>query len=254
MTTVSGVIMAHPDRWSWAESLSEKTGLDIVWDEGGPATSDPKRRWAVGRECWERGLSSGAQWHLVLQDDALVCRDLIPGLGLALEPFNGRGVVSAYCGSGRPDQVKVRQAVQLAEAEKSNWVTTMSLNWGVGIILPTNTIAGMLEWCSDSGRAKDNYDYRIGCYYRDVLGWRSFYAHPSLVDHRDQGSLVGHFLAQRRVAHQFVGEDVSALDIDWSRLPSKGVAPELQESRAGLYPVRRPPTPNSPRRRPARGV
>lgn len=250
MTTVSGVIMAHPDRGSWAEALSEKTGLDIVWDEGGPATSDPKRRWAVGRECWERGVQSGAQWHLVLQDDARVCRDLIPGLELALEPFDGKGVVSAYCGSGRPEQHKVRQAVAVAEAEKSQWATTMSLNWGVAIILPTNTIEAMLEWGSDSSRAKDNYDYRIGCYYRDVVKWRSFYTHPSLVDHRDQGSLVGHFNAQPRVAHKFVGEDVSALDLDWSALPGGGVDPELREPRKGLYPVRRPPRPDSPRKMP----
>jgi hypothetical protein len=38
---------------------------------------------------------------------------------------------------------------------------------------------------------------------------------PSLVDHRDVPSLVGH--GGGRYAHKFIGENASALDIDWSK-------------------------------------
>jgi len=53
---------------------------------------------------------------------------------------------------------------------------------------------------------------RIGQYYRDIIGWRTWYTHPSLADHRDTGSLVGHGQGGNRRAHTH--HPGSALDID----------------------------------------
>ena len=92
-------------------------------------------------------------------------------------------------------------------------MSTWSLNWGVAIAAPVSTIRGMLDWCDDPKRAHLNYDMRIGMYYRDVLGWRTWYTHPSLVDHRDSASLIGHGAGGERVAHRH--HTGSALDIDW---------------------------------------
>lgn len=64
------------------------------------------------------------------------------------------------------------------------------------------------------------YDMRLGRYYRDVLGWRTWYTVPSLVDHAEGPSLVGHD-GIRRVAHRH--HTGSALDIDWSRTPPDGL-------------------------------
>lgn len=222
---IGAVIMAHRARQEWAEQLSAKTGAPIHFDRKQKPTPDNEHRWLVGKRAWQKALAQGGEWSMVMQDDALASRDLLPGLDAAVSNFPDGACVSAYLGSGRPDQRNVQQAILQAKASNWSWVTTRSLNWGVCIVLPSETIPDMLEWCSTDPRALgQNYDYRIGVYYRDVIGWRTFYTFPSLVDHRDENSLVGHGGTHRRVAHNFLGEDVSALDIDWSRLASKPVS------------------------------
>ena len=101
------------------------------------------------------------------------------------------------------------------------------------------TIPAMLDWCDAPERATDNYDHRIGKFYRDELGWRTYYTHPSLVDHRDEGSLVGHGANTRRVAHNFLGQDVSALSVDWSLAPAVGFEPYVGRRPQYHNPYRR---------------
>ena len=157
-----------------------------------------------------------------------MCADLIAGLEAALDHVGPSGLVSAYTGTGRPDQQNVRLALHDAARRGRSWLSTWSLNWGVAIAAPTATIPAMLEWCDDPKRSHLNYDMRIGQYYRDVLGWRTWYTHPSLVDHRDTASLIGHGAGGDRVAHHH--HSGSALDIDWgahSGLPI-GVPPNAR--------------------------
>lgn len=106
-------------------------------------------------------------------------------------------------------------------------MSTRSLNWGPAIILPTRVIPEMLTWCEDHirrhERPRSNYDYAIGVYARDVLGYRAWYTVPSLVQTGDLPSLIGHDTGPARVAHRFHAGD--ALDIDWTRTPRGGLAP-----------------------------
>jgi hypothetical protein len=69
----------------------------------------------------------------------------------------------------------------------------------------------MLPWCDVQNYP--NYDRRIGRYAIDVLRMGTWCTFPSLVDHRDIPSLVGH--GDGRVAHHFIGESTSALSVDW---------------------------------------
>ena len=185
-------------------------------------------RSAVGWSCWERSPGHS----LVLQDDAKVCRDLMPGLELALEPFDGKGVISAYCGSGRPEQHKVRQAVMVAEAEKSRWATTMSLNWGW--LLFCRPIRLRRCWSGVRIRPGRKTTMITALVVTTVMlwGWRSFYTHPSLVARRWTST-------PNRGPQVCWGECVG---LDWSA-PGGGV--ELGNT--GLYPVRRPPTGFAPK-------
>lgn len=223
MTSLSVVVMAHPKREEWAYELSDRLGCPIVFDENPEPTSDPGRRWRVGSRAWQEAASVGADWSAVIQDDALVCRDFTEGFARALGQFRGRGIVSAYM--GRAKTPSTTRAIQ--QIGKSSWAYTAALNWGVCFAVPTNTVKPMLDWCDAPERATDNYDYRIGKFYRDVKGWRTYYTSPSLVDHRDEGSLVGHGAQTRRVAHNFLGEDRSALEIDWSKAPLVGFDPTV---------------------------
>lgn len=213
--------MAHPVRKDQAEEVQASLDrpVEIVYDTEPEPSSDPRQRWANGRRCWE-AADSGADYHMVIQDDAIPCEDLLAGLESALDVLGDEGLVSAYTGTGRPDQTHVRRALRHATGKGHSWMTTRSLCWGVAIIAPTATIPDMLKWCSHGSKTNMNYDMRVGRYYRDVLKWRTWYTVPSLVDHREGPSLVGHD-GTKRVAHRM--HHGSALDIDWSRIPPGGL-------------------------------
>lgn len=223
---LSAAVMAHPHRTAEAESVQAALDrpVEIIYDTNPVPSADPKQRWANGRRCWE-AADPAADWHMVIQDDALVCADLMAGLEAALDVVGPEGLVSAYTGTGRPNQEHVRKALANAQHKGHSWMCTRSLCWGVAIIAPVKTIPDMLAWCSTGPRMKRNYDMRIGQYYRDVLGWRTWYTVPSLVDHRDGPSLVGHG-DHGRNAHQML--EGSALDVDWARTPPGGLTVTVQ--------------------------
>ena len=226
----SAAIMAHPVRQESAEQV--QAALDrptpIIYDENPTPSADKLQRWAVGRRCWE-AHDPAADWHLVLQDDVLISQNLLAGLERALGELGPEGLVSAYTGTGRPDQSNVRRAIAHADRNGHSWMSTRSLNWGPAIILPTFVIPDMLDWCEDHIRRnkppRSNYDYALGVYARDELGYRTWYTVPSLVEHRDLPSLVGHDTGPKRVAHRF--HDGDALEIDWTRAPRGGLVADL---------------------------
>jgi hypothetical protein len=199
-------IMAHKKRAHHIPGLLERLGLteaDVIWDR----RSD---RWDTGRRAWE-AIDQTADFGCVLQDDALVPLDFIAGMENALAFLPEKALVSPYTGTRRPVASRVERAVHAARAANASWIRMPSLNWGVGIIAPTDIINKMLPWCDK--QTYPNYDRRIGRYAIDVLRLPTYCTWPSLVDHRDDASLVGH--GQGRKAHQFLGEDVSALSVKW---------------------------------------
>jgi hypothetical protein len=208
MASLSVKIMAHKKRAEYIPHLVQQLGItdaDVIWDR-------KENRWDTGRRAWQ-AIDQSAQWGMVVQDDALVAKDLIAGLETALDHLPGPGIVSPYIGTRRPVASAVERAVQAAQAENVSWVLMPSLNWGVAIVLPTRIINGMIRWCDQ--QRYPQYDRRIGRYAIDVERLSTWCPWPSLVDHRDGESLVGH--GQGRKAHKFVGEHASALDLDWSK-------------------------------------
>src|SRR5690554_6674895 len=159
---LSAVIMAHPVRKDSAERVhaSLDRDVEIVYDQVTQPSADPRQRWAVGRRCWQAADPS-ADWHLVIQDDALVCQDLLAGLEKALDVIGPEGLVSAYTGTGRPNQYNVRRAHRHAQDKGHSWMPTKSLCWGVAILAPVPTIPDMVKWCSHSSKAQLKYDMRV---------------------------------------------------------------------------------------------
>lgn len=208
MATLSVKIMAHPKRAEYVPELVERLGItdaDVAWDTD-------NTRWHTGRRAWQL-VDQDADWGMVVQDDALVCRDLIAGLETALDHLPEPGIVSPYIGTRRPAANQVERAVQEARDADASWVKMPSLNWGVAIVLPTAIINGMIRWCNQ--QRYPQYDRRIGRYAIDVERLNTWCPWPSLVDHRDGQSLVGH--GQGRKAHKFLGQDASALDLEWNK-------------------------------------
>lgn len=225
---VSTVIMAHPLRSESVEELQRSLDRDVPvsWDGKLTPSSRPEQRWRNGAKAWDM-VDRSADYGMVIQDDILVTQDLIAGVELALDVLGPEGLVSAYTGTGRPEQAVVQRAIHHATHHGSPWAQMRSLCWGPAIIAPTSHIDPMLQWCSQRKHANKNYDYKIGLYFRDVVGWKTFYLIPSLVEHKDLPSLVGHDTGPKRVAHRFHGVTRSALEVDYTRLPFGGLSPWL---------------------------
>jgi hypothetical protein len=199
--------MAHPSRVDWVKHLQRSAGIPgdhVAWDRGDGIWDTASRAWAAH--------DPEATHHLVLQDDAIVCRDLVKGLemGLAHTPAQ---FICLYVGTphdGAKSVRKVDAIVERADQSHASWLVLGSSRWGVATVLPVEVIADMLLWCE---YVEGPDDKRIGLYCRDVLHWDVWHTWPSLVDHRAAGSLVGN---SSTVARRFIGAGASALDFDWA--------------------------------------
>lgn len=216
MVTMSTAIMAHVSRRNRVRELLKRLDCDptVVYDTAAPSR-DPAQRWATGKRAWEAATGN---WHLVLQDDAVVCDDFVARAVRALETVpNRNSVVTFYLGMGRrAHDVTVRHALALADRDRSGWARLRFCYWGVAIALPSRIVPGML---ADGTNPKRNYDTRIGRHVRDRLGWDCLAPVPSLVDHDDGGvSLVGHDAPGRRAA-RFAGTAPKTAD---SSQPAEG--------------------------------
>lgn len=204
---VSTAIMAHPKRKEFIPSLKASLNVDtpVVWDSGN------NNRWDTGRRSM-LAFDPKATHHMVIQDDAIVCPDLVAGVTKALKHIPRDVVLGLYVGRSRP----IRETMERVVVEftpRTRWIVMDNLHWGVGVVFPTVLIPDMIAWC-DKRPEIPNYDKRMGrwCQHRGVEVW---YPWPNLVDHRDSPSLVRGRRAKGRYSYRFIGSDVSALSIPW---------------------------------------
>lgn len=223
--TIGWALWAHPVRSAWATELQASLDrpVDIIYDTNPVPSKDPQQRWAVCRRVLEHAASQGQQYVGWIQDDALVCRDYTAAVSAALGAAGSEILLSPYTGAGRPNQENVRRAIRHAELNHTPWLSTTSLNWGVSVVFPTRLVEDVLRIGSRSQFRYAPSDYRVGVVLRDRVAptMRSWYLHPSLCEHRDEASLVGHDKpGQARIAHRFIGTGSSGLDVDFATLPA----------------------------------
>lgn len=209
---ISVSIMAHPSRRAFVDALlPQLPGAEVVYDTCGD-------RWDTGRRSLLAHVGTGSDWALTVQDDALLCRNFLPGVERAIKSVPGDHPVSLYIGSVRPHQQTIAPAVREARRTRTPWLVTAGPYWGVAILVPTAHIPEIVEW-GDRHPAIRNYDRRIEAFYtaRNIDCW---YALPSLVDHRpvdENPSLIKGRNGNRR-AHYFIGPR-SPLAINWRKPP-----------------------------------
>jgi hypothetical protein len=210
---VGVAVMAHPRRQRFVDELVARLDRPavVVWDE-------KNDRWDTGRrsQLAYRNDPEASHW-LVIQDDAIPCRDLVAGIEQALGhlPDPDNSPLCLYLGKTQPTRGKIQQLVAAA-GPGTSWITMSQLHWGPGIVMPTHLIDDMVAWC-DQRTEVPNYDKRISrwCQHRGLTVW---YPWPSLVEHRgvkENPSLVPGRTGNRH-AHHFLGINRSALDRDWS--------------------------------------
>lgn len=200
---LSCAIRSHPRRSDLVNRLAARLGVNqqrIVWDRHNDS-------WDTGWRAW-RAHDPDADWHLVIEDDALVCRDLLAALERALDYLPHKSVASLYLGTKTGNSGILRTADRADEVGAS-WIRSPSLAWGVAIAAPVSSIDGMLTWCDRlTCYSHRVYDTRVANYYADVLRWPAYFTWPSLVDHAPEPSLLDHTTG--RQARRFIGETASA--------------------------------------------
>lgn len=206
-------IMGHPDRGQEvANLLTDLDALEtpISLDQEGAPSGDHDRVWRNARAAWLLH-DPAADWHVLLQDDAVVCPDFLAGLAAALDVVpQTNAIVSPYLGQGRNVSPRWSRLGKQADAAGAAWVVAQKLMWGVCIAIPTAYIGEMIAFADRRPGVPD--DMR-------VAGWVTrtcrevWYPWPSLVDHREVPSLTKHAAHERRALRHHSG---SAMEIDWS--------------------------------------
>lgn len=182
MTLVSFAVMAHTSRLGHARDLAALTGATIALDGGAlGALRNGDNAWST--------FDPAADWHVVLQDDALPVPGFVDHVRAALT-VAPETAVSLYTGTSAPAHTvgPVRYATGLADQLDAAWLASDTLHWGVAVAMPTRHVPAFLAWAQGCGLP---YDQRIGAYWAHQ-GAPVRYTWPSLVDHADGPTTVDH--------------------------------------------------------------
>lgn len=208
---LSGAIMAHPSRALLVEDLLSALdrSVPVCWDPNPVPSGSGDRVWSVAREAW-RVHDPDADWHVLIQDDALVCADFMAGMERALHHVPPRSVVCPYLGMGRNVPRRWGMLADKASARGASWAVSHRVMWGVCLALPTDAISDMVSYADRKAGMPD--DMRVSG-WATRYGWDAWYTWPSLVDHLPVQSLTKHRASDRVARLHHRG---SALDLDWS--------------------------------------
>ena len=201
-------IMAHRKREHWVPLLQEQVPQAlVVWDR-------KNDRWDTGARSL-MAYDRDAEWHMVIQDDALLPPDFYAGVEKMLRHVPPAHPVGLYYGRVRPRSQDTHGFAVRARRENASFILHNGPWWGVGIVIPTDHIRSIVKW-GDENQQIPNYDRRISRWYgmQDIP---CYYTNPSLIEHRteDNPSLVPGRTGQNRRAWEFVGPQ-SALEVDWT--------------------------------------
>lgn len=151
---------------------------------------------------------------MILEDDALVCRDLVAGCRRALRYVPEATPVGLFVGANMHPEMN-RRLLQIRAAGRS-WMVDWGPWWGVGLIVPTADVEAIVEFGPTCQTPK--YDSRVALYFKR-RGRACWYSVPSLVEHRplvENPSIENPAVPVERQAQWFIGEDASALDVDFA--------------------------------------
>lgn len=207
---LSAAIMSHPERGAELAELMDALDrpVPVYLDPHGPPSGKGDRVWSVAREAWLM-FDPEADWHILIQDDAVPCYDLLAGVEQALEHVPDPAVVSMYLGRGRTVPPRWDRLARQADQRGASWVRSDRVMWGVCLALPTKIIPDVIAYGDRKAGMPD--DMRVAAFTRRY-GLETWYTWPSLVDHRAVPSLTKHRAADRTAQRHHVG---SALELTW---------------------------------------
>lgn len=162
--------MATPARKEFVDLLKSRLG-DI------PVSYD------VGLGIWDNRVNAmlsyedDADFHCVLQDDAIPCTDFYNEVKKVVVDKNK--AYSLYFGN-RKNMISTAKQADINGGIDMKWVS-----WGVAIVLPTRIIVDLIKYWEDRKELIRHDDTRIAKYL-EKIGMITHYPMPSLVDHRHE--------------------------------------------------------------------
>lgn len=186
-------IVAHEARLDAAKALADTVAADAILVDDAALRLGCE---ANHRRCWAELAGSGAQWAVVLEDDAVPVpgfRDqLTAALTVAPAPF-----VSLYLGRGFPRQWQKRIGETIAAATPETcWaITSGYMLHAVGIAVRSELVPAMLAHLDRAIGVP--VDQAIGQHARNTAH-QVAYTLPSLVDHADGPTIHIHQDGQPR--------------------------------------------------------
>lgn len=195
MIKVSASIMMHPSRTQYRDYLLDKLvdfgKVKISMDRGLGILDTSRRAWEM--------FDKDSDYHLVIQDDAVIGKNFKENVLKQIEK-KPTHAFSFYFGNRK----RFYRTARLAAAQggvEMNW-----LSWGVAICLPTMIIPEMLEFLGEITGKLENHDDTAIAHYLKKIELPVWYPMPSLVDHRNEKSLVESDPGGGRRAYKFIGE------------------------------------------------
>ena len=184
-------IMAHPSRIRNITYLQDKIGncgIPVSLDDGIGIWKNCKQAWRL--------KDKNSEWHLVVQDDAIICKDFQK---LALEVIEQAELkkceaISLFFGN----RLMMDQAKK--DGDKNGYWISGWMHWGIAICMKTKHIEPMLKFGDKMNIPQD--DARIANYIRENK-IKVYYPIPCLIDHEIGKSLVGD-RGKNRVAYKFI--------------------------------------------------
>lgn len=167
--------MAYHTRSHYIPYLQKKLGgnIPVAMDNG------EKGLWKNCKDAWLM-YDPTADWHLVLQDDSIVCDDFIKRSKELLNQVGYQNyIISFYAG------VRMKSHLDKAISNGHNKVAHFKITNENALCMRTKYIQRMVNYCDNRNAKTDKY---IQSWARRN-GIRILYPIPSLIDHRSDTSI-----------------------------------------------------------------
>jgi hypothetical protein len=202
-------VQAHPSRrtTSLPRLLERLEGLTVEVMEH---QADPANPWDGYRRCLE---DTGGHDHvLVIQDDAIPCRNLVGALNLLARPV-------PVCLFLPNMPMRTRRYARNAIIAGERWVELQRTDWlpVVAVLWPTDKIRQFLRWFDAQPRRRrpDMSDDAVCGRWMRATGQKVLATLPSLVEHPDDQPSTWKSRRHPRHALWFIGDDVDPLGVEW---------------------------------------
>lgn len=195
MSSLALYVMAVAARQEMADALvAELQRQRAVYPDSGvlpPVLSvDAPRQgcWWNARKCWSMGAATDATHVLVVQDDAVLADDFVAGATNAVRA-RPHDAVSFY---------SARKEVPAARDAGKPWVALPGSSWlgALAVVLPRQMTAEFVAWADaaevEQAKAWRYHDDTRLAAYLSATRRRMWVTAPSLVDHRNEPSQMGH--------------------------------------------------------------